>query len=112
MPTEGAARLPDWTPGSWRGREALQQPEYPDAAALERALGELGQLPPLVTSWEIVSLREQMADAACGRRFVLQGGDCAERFADCTSAGNTPSRAPPISRSARACGCLPTGATW
>jgi 3-deoxy-7-phosphoheptulonate synthase len=85
MPTEGAARLPDWTPGSWRGRTALQQPEYGDAAALERTLGELGQLPPLVTSWEIVSLHEQMADAARGRRFVLQGGDCAERFADCTS---------------------------
>ena len=85
MPTEGPARLPDWTPGSWRGRTALQQPEYPDAATLERTLGELGQLPPLVTSWEIVSLRGQMAEAACGRRFVLQGGDCAERFADCTS---------------------------
>jgi 3-deoxy-7-phosphoheptulonate synthase len=85
MPTEGAARLPDWTPGSWRGRTALQQPRYPDAAALERTLGELSQLPPLVTSWEILSLREQMAEAACGRRFVLQGGDCAERFADCTS---------------------------
>jgi 3-deoxy-7-phosphoheptulonate synthase len=85
MPTEGPARLPDWTPGAWRGRTALQQPEYPDAAALARALDELRQLPPLVTSWEIFSLREQMADAARGRRFVLQGGDCAERFADCTS---------------------------
>jgi len=57
MPTEGPARLPDWTPGAWRGRTALQQPEYPDAAALARALDELRQLPPLVTSWEIFSLR-------------------------------------------------------
>jgi 3-deoxy-7-phosphoheptulonate synthase len=85
MATEGALRLPDWTPGSWRGRTALQQPEYPDAVAFARTLDELRQLPPLVTSWEIVSLREQMAEAASGRRFVLQGGDCAERFADCTS---------------------------
>lgn len=74
-----------WTPNSWRGRPALQQPTYPDPKQLERVLGELGRLPPLVTSWEVVQLREQLAEAAGGRRFVLQGGDCAERFADCTS---------------------------
>ena len=46
---------------------------------------ELRALPPLVTSWEVSALREQIAEAAAGQRFVLQGGDCAERFADCTS---------------------------
>lgn len=48
-------------------------------------LAELSCLPPLVTSWEIAQLRELLGDAAAGRRFVLQGGDCAERFAYCTS---------------------------
>jgi 3-deoxy-7-phosphoheptulonate synthase len=85
MPTEGAAELSTWTPDSWRLRRALQQPEYPDAGALGRALDELRQLPPLVTSWEVANLREQLAEAAAGHGFVLQGGDCAERFADCTS---------------------------
>jgi 3-deoxy-7-phosphoheptulonate synthase len=73
-----------WTPGSWRQRQALQQPSYPDRAAADRALAELRQLPPLVTSWEVQQLRAQLAEAAEGKRFVLQGGDCAERFADCT----------------------------
>jgi 3-deoxy-7-phosphoheptulonate synthase len=77
--------LEAWTPDSWRGLPALQQPEYPDGAALEAALAELRHLPPLVTSWEVVLLRRQLAEAAAGERFVLQGGDCAERFADCTS---------------------------
>jgi 3-deoxy-7-phosphoheptulonate synthase len=75
----------EWTPDSWRQRPILQQPEYPDAAALERTLDELRRLPPLVTSWEILDLQEQLAEAAAGRRFVLQGGDCAERFDGCTS---------------------------
>ena len=73
----------EWTPQSWRGRTALQQPEYPDGAALEGVLAELRQLPPLVTSWEVVELRQQLADAAAGKRFVLQAGDCAERLTDC-----------------------------
>jgi 3-deoxy-7-phosphoheptulonate synthase len=85
MPTEVAADASPWTPDSWRRRTALQQPDYPDPAALHRALAELRLLPPLVTSWEIVVLREQLAEAALGRGFVLQGGDCAERFADCSS---------------------------
>jgi 3-deoxy-7-phosphoheptulonate synthase len=64
----------------------LQQPVYPDAAALDHVLAELRQLPPLVTSWEIVMLRHQLAEAAAGKRFVLQGGDCAERLVDCRPA--------------------------
>ncbi len=74
-----------WTPQSWRTRDALQQPEYPDPAALEAVLAELRALPPLVTSWEIVQLRQLLGEAAAGRCFVLQAGDCAERFAACTS---------------------------
>ncbi|HXB67480.1 MAG TPA: 3-deoxy-7-phosphoheptulonate synthase class II [Candidatus Acidoferrales bacterium] len=73
-----------WRPDSWRQRPALQQPEYADQASLERVLGELRLLPPLVTSWEIMLLRQQLAEAAAGKRFVLQAGDCAERFLDCT----------------------------
>ena len=79
-------RLPrDWTPQSWRARTALQQPTYPDPVALESALSELGRLPPLVTSWEILALKRQLAEAQEGKRFLLQGGDCAESFSDCES---------------------------
>jgi len=85
MVTGGTSERSEWTPDSWRRRPILQQPEYPDAAALERTLAELRRLPPLVTSWEILDLREQLAEAAVGRRFVLEGGDCAERFDGCTS---------------------------
>src|SRR5437763_10790522 len=85
MQTEIPAALAEWSPESWRARVALQQPDYPDPAALDRVLADLRQLPPLVTSWEIVNLRDQLAQAAAGNRFVLQGGDCAERFVDCGS---------------------------
>jgi 3-deoxy-7-phosphoheptulonate synthase len=81
-----AVNLPkDWTPDSWRGRPALQMPTYPDADALKVALDELGRLPPLVTSWEIFALKKQLAEAQEGKRFLLQGGDCAESFSDCES---------------------------
>jgi len=74
-----------WSPSSWKDFPALQQPVYEDSAALERALAELAELPPLVTSWEVIALQEQLADAAMGRRFVLQAGDCAERISECSS---------------------------
>jgi 3-deoxy-7-phosphoheptulonate synthase len=73
-----------WEPDSWRQLPALQQPEYADQAEVERVLGELRLLPPLITSWEVLLLRNELAQAAEGRQFVLQGGDCAERFVDCT----------------------------
>jgi 3-deoxy-7-phosphoheptulonate synthase len=63
----------------------VQQPLYPDAATLRRVLDELSHLPPLVTSWEVNHLRGQLAEAQAGKHFVLQGGDCAESFADCES---------------------------
>jgi 3-deoxy-7-phosphoheptulonate synthase len=75
----------DWHPASWQSQTAQQQPSYPDAAALERVIGELSRLPPLVTSWEVEALKEQVAKAQRGEAFVLQGGDCAESFDDCTS---------------------------
>jgi len=74
-----------WTPASWAEHTALQQPHYEDAAALNDQLRALRQLPPLVTSWEILQLKQELRDAAEGRRFLLQGGDCAENFADCNS---------------------------
>ena len=73
----------NWSPTSWTQHQAVQQAKYPDQEALEGALQQLSDLPPLVTSWEIMGLRQQFADATAGRKFVLQGGDCAESFADC-----------------------------
>ena len=75
----------DWAPTSWQKRVAAQQPNYPDLAKLQDTLQQLSGLPPLVTSWEILQLKQELADAADGKRFLLQGGDCAENFADCTS---------------------------
>jgi len=75
----------DWTPASWHARPQAQQPAYDDGAELARALAQLHELPPLVTSWEILALKQLLADAAEGRRFLLQGGDCAESFDDCSS---------------------------
>jgi 3-deoxy-7-phosphoheptulonate synthase len=72
-----------WRPDSWQARPAVQQPEYPDAAALREVLERLGRLPPLVTSFEVNALKAHLAEAQEGRRFVLQGGDCAESFDDC-----------------------------
>ena len=63
-----------WSPDSWREKSALQQPDYADPAELERVLADLHALPPLVTSWEILRLRDQLAEAAEGRQFVLQAG--------------------------------------
>jgi len=74
-----------WSPDSWRSRAATQQPLYPDAEALAGVQRELAVLPPLVTSWEILALKKQIAEAQEGKRFVLQGGDCAESFSDCES---------------------------
>ena len=81
-----AVSLPQqWSAQSWRARTAVQMPKYPDSAELEAALAELRRLPPLVTSWEILSLKQQLAEAQDGRRFLLQGGDCAESFDECSS---------------------------
>ena len=72
-----------WSPESWRTRLAAQQVRYADSEAVQTALSKLRDLPPLVTSWEIERLRGFIADAQEGKRFLLQGGDCAETLADC-----------------------------
>jgi 3-deoxy-7-phosphoheptulonate synthase len=75
----------DWTPESWQSRPAQQQPQYRDPRELGRALEQLAALPPIVVSWEVERLREQLAAAERGEAFLLQGGDCAESFDDCQS---------------------------
>jgi 3-deoxy-7-phosphoheptulonate synthase len=74
-----------WTPVSWQSKPALQQPQYPSREELDLVVAQMSQLPPLVTSWEISALKQQLAEAALGSRFLLQGGDCAERFDECSA---------------------------
>ncbi len=75
----------NWRIDSWQDKIARQQANYPDQQALIDTLSQLSQLPPLVTSWEINTLRQELALAQKGQRFVLQGGDCSENFDECTS---------------------------
>ena len=75
----------EWTPNSWKSKPIKQGVVYPDQKAFEQTLVELAKLPPLVTSWEVETLKSQLAEAAMGERFLLQGGDCAESFDDCRS---------------------------
>jgi len=75
-----------WSPESWQRLPAHQQPRYADAAKLARVIDELSRLPPIVVSWEVDQLKSELAAAQRGERFLLQGGDCAEGFADCESA--------------------------
>jgi 3-deoxy-7-phosphoheptulonate synthase len=74
-----------WAPELWQSKPAAQQPVYPDPAKLNGVLTQLAKLPPLVTSWEIENLKQQLAAATRGERFLLQGGDCSENFEDCES---------------------------
>jgi len=71
-----------WTPDGWRACEARQLPVYPDANALATVESELRTYPPLVFAGEARELTAQLADVSAGRGFLLQGGDCAESFAD------------------------------
>lgn len=73
-----------WKPSSWQTRSAVQLPDYPDAARLQAVVDELAGLPPLVTSWEVEALKGKLAQAGRGEAFLLQGGDCAESFDDCS----------------------------
>ena len=71
-----------WTPTSWRDKPAAQLPAYDDVPALAATEERLANSLPLVFAGETRALRQQLADVAAGRAFLLQGGDCAESFAD------------------------------
>ena len=69
-----------WSPSSWREFPIQQLPDYPNKKELECSYNELQTLPPLVTSWEIESLKEKLAAVSAGKAFLFQAGDCAESF--------------------------------
>jgi 3-deoxy-7-phosphoheptulonate synthase len=69
-----------WNPTSWQDKPAVQQPDWPDAGALDRALKQLANLPPLVFAGEARNLMTDLAEVQAGNAFLLQAGDCAESF--------------------------------
>jgi len=71
-----------WAPDSWTQAEARQLPTYPDAAALDAATDTLASFPPLVFAGEARNLTADLAKVVEGKAFLLQGGDCAESFAE------------------------------
>ncbi|HUO01652.1 MAG TPA: 3-deoxy-7-phosphoheptulonate synthase class II [Rhizomicrobium sp.] len=71
-----------WSPQSWQDKPIRQVPDYPDRAALDRALAQLKTHPPLVFAGEARNLMASLAQASEGKAFLLQGGDCAESFAE------------------------------
>jgi 3-deoxy-7-phosphoheptulonate synthase len=71
-----------WTPDSWRNKPIQQVPDYPDRQALADVEKQLATFPPLVFAGEARSLKKQLARVAQGKAFLLQGGDCAESFAE------------------------------
>ena len=71
-----------WTPDSWRTKPVLQIPDYPDAKALADVEAQLATFPPLVFAGEARNLKKALARVAVGEAFLLQGGDCAESFAE------------------------------
>uniref|UniRef100_A0A7S3EDQ2 Phospho-2-dehydro-3-deoxyheptonate aldolase n=1 Tax=Rhodosorus marinus TaxID=101924 RepID=A0A7S3EDQ2_9RHOD len=70
----------EWAPGSWREMPVRQVPDYPDKKKLEDVEEQIRRVLPLVFSGEVERLKSQLAKAAAGKHFVLQGGDCAESF--------------------------------
>jgi 3-deoxy-7-phosphoheptulonate synthase len=71
-----------WSPDSWRSKPIVQVPEYPDLAVLEDVEKRLATFPPLVFAGEARELKKTLAQVAAGKGFLLQGGDCAESFAE------------------------------
>ena len=71
-----------WQPNSWRDHPIKQVPDYPDAEKLAGVEARLAAMPPLVFAGEAQSLKRQLGEVADGRAFLLQGGDCAESFAE------------------------------
>jgi 3-deoxy-7-phosphoheptulonate synthase len=71
-----------WSPDGWRARDLRQSPDYPDADHCASVEAQLGRYPPLVFAGEARNLMASLAEVADGRGFLLQGGDCAESFAE------------------------------
>uniref|UniRef100_A0A0D6QSS7 Phospho-2-dehydro-3-deoxyheptonate aldolase n=1 Tax=Araucaria cunninghamii TaxID=56994 RepID=A0A0D6QSS7_ARACU len=76
----GVKKSTQWSPESWKSKKALQLPTYPDLAELETTTKLLEAFPPLVFAGEARKLEERLGEAALGKAFLLQGGDCAESF--------------------------------
>ncbi|KAI8098729.1 DAHP synthetase [Halteromyces radiatus] len=74
----------EWTPYSWKSKPIVQDVVYQDQKNVDRVIGKLRTLPPLVSTKEIDDLREQLRQVALGESFLLQGGDCAELFDYCS----------------------------
>jgi 3-deoxy-7-phosphoheptulonate synthase len=77
-----AATAKGWTKTNWRAKPRIQMPDYPDAAALGGVEAQLSKYPPLVFAGEARRLKAELAAASRGEAFLLQGGDCAESFAE------------------------------
>lgn len=75
----------NWSKSDWRVHERIQMPEYQDQAALKAAEERLATYPPLVFAGEARALTAKLGEVAKGRAFLLQGGDCAESFAEFTA---------------------------
>ncbi|MCB9228895.1 MAG: 3-deoxy-7-phosphoheptulonate synthase [Deltaproteobacteria bacterium] len=73
----------NWRPDSWKAFTAAQQPLYDDPAHVQEVIRRIRSWPPLVYPGEVKQLRRELALASERRRFILQGGDCAEKFSDC-----------------------------
>ena len=71
-----------WKPNSWRTKQALQMPEYPDVDYLNHVEAQIAAFPPLVFVGEAQQLKSALGRVASGQAFLLQGGDCAESFAE------------------------------
>ena len=72
----------DWTASGWRDKPVKQMPDYPDQAALDGVIDQIRSFPPLVFAGETLAMRRKLALVAEGQAFLLQGGDCAESFAE------------------------------
>ncbi|SEK97969.1 class II 3-deoxy-7-phosphoheptulonate synthase [Pacificibacter marinus] len=74
--------MTDWVKSAWRNKPRVQMPDYTDEAALNAVEAQLSKYPPLVFAGETKTLKAQLAAASRGEAFLLQGGDCAESFAE------------------------------
>ncbi|UWQ06360.1 class II 3-deoxy-7-phosphoheptulonate synthase [Aliiroseovarius crassostreae] len=79
--------MTDWNKSAWREKPRVQMPDYTDPAALAEVEAQLGKYPPLVFAGEAIRLKRELGKASRGEAFLLQGGDCAESFADFSADG-------------------------